>query len=280
LPDNVYLLDSTIVTLTLNVFKRAIYRTRKWWVKAHTLLNGKTFIPECVYITVAKKHDVTAVLEVSKNLVCGSIIVMDRWYVDYDLWFHLDKKGLFRVTRTKTTTQYSPVLLPKVIEIKLKEGTVIYDSLVVLTSAAWTKAYPQPLRVIRFHHKEQNKVYEYITNLLDVPAETIVLLYKHRRQVELFFKRIKQNLEIKSYLWTSESAVKTQIRIALIYYLIVSIIARQANLPRTHMLTITRTIRELCMQRKPLMMILPIVTNTEPVPKSTSPDSDKIWLFG
>jgi len=252
-----YHLDSTTISLCLSLFNRAKFRTTKWWIKLHTLLCSDTIIPEYIHITEAKLHDTKWAYKVLDHLPTQSIVGMDRWYVDYKLWWHLDKNWKFFVTRTKTTTKYivTHQLLAK--EISTEEGTILSDCEVLLTEKKAKKDYPHKLRIVRFHHTEQDKTYEYITNIFHLSVELIVAIYKDRRTIELFFKWIKQHLHIKSFYWTSENAVKCQIWTAMIYYIILLIIVHQNKLTKEVVLTLHRSISSLLFTNVSLHFLIP-----------------------
>ena len=113
------------------------------------------------------------------------------------------------------------------------------------------------MRVVTFFDEEKKKEYEFITNNLEIPPETIAEIYKHRWQIELFFKWIKQHLKVKSFLGTSKNAVMTQIWIAMIYYLILSYI-KYSNKIDSSLLILSRIISEVFMDRVHLLHILHI----------------------
>ena len=221
------LIDSTIISVCLSMFDWAKYRTAKGGIKIHTCWDDTLMIPDVVNITNAKLHDSKGLdkLVFSK----GTIIVEDRAYFDFTLMLsRIRAKNIF-VTRIKKNTLFEVIA-----ETDLPEKTsdnILKDEIIILTSNAAKKCGldKEKLRLVHVYKEDENKVIEIITNQLDWKAETIADLYKKRWDIELFFKAIKQNLQIKSFLGTSENAVKSQIYIALICYLLLELLRRTAT---------------------------------------------------
>ncbi len=156
----------------------------------------------------------------------GTIIVEDRAYFDFLLMLQRVKAENVFVTRIKTNTVFE-----KIKELALPTDTdqdILKDEIIVLSSnkAVKTGISDVHLRLVHVYKADENKVIEIITNQLDWTARTIADLYKKRWDIELFFKAIKQNLQIKTFVGTSENAVKSQIYVALITYLLLQLIAR------------------------------------------------------
>jgi len=218
---SVYALDSTTIDLCLSMFPWARFRKHKGAVKMHTLLNLRGSIPEFILISDGKMHDVN----VLDYLVPapGAYYLMDRGYLDFQRLYEIKSCQAFFVTRAKDnftfTRRYSrPVD---------RTTGVICDQTVMLKSFYPLKAYPEPLRRIRFYDREENSRLVFLTNDFTLPALTITKLYKARWTIELFFKWIKQHLRIKAFLGTTSNAVKTQIWIAISTYLLVAILKKR-----------------------------------------------------
>lgn len=208
-----YALDSTFIELCLSVFPWARFRQTKGAVKLHTLLDLNGSLPAFVDITDGKTHDVTAARRMS--LPQGSMVTMDRAYIDYQWLKTLTTKGIRFVTRMKSNAAYRVVERRKV-----DRHTGLHsDQTIHLTGPTTQKKYDEALRRVSFRDPETGKFLVFLTNDFDLPAETIAAIYKARWEIELFFKTIKQNLKIKTFLGTSKNAVMTQIWIALIAYL-------------------------------------------------------------
>jgi len=150
----------------------------------------------------------------------GSYYVMDRGYIDYKRLYRIHKAGAYFVTRAKVDTSFKRLYSRKVD----KKAGLRCDQTIRFRRRESIKDYPDTLRRIKYFDAQTNQYYVFITNNFKVDALTIAILYKHRWQVELFFKWIKQYLKIKTFWGHSENAVKTQICIALCAYLIVAII--------------------------------------------------------
>ena len=236
-----YSLDSTTISLGLKLCEWAKFRRTKSGIKVHTLLNHTGYIPEFISITPAKQHD-TCVIQTKffRNLKPGSILVMDRAYVDFRWLNELTQRSIVFITRAKSNMNF------KVIErkSKLKNKGILKDNVIRLKGFYKSKDYPSNIRLIKYKDKESGKVYQYITNDFKLAAKTIAECYKERWQIELFFKWIKQNLKIKKFIGNSEKAIHHQIWAALIYYLIISFI-KFKNKWDYSLLHISRVIKEL-----------------------------------
>jgi hypothetical protein len=208
--DPLRIIDATVISLCLKRCNWAKYRKAKGAVKVHLNLDGDNCIPYDAYITNGKVHDVKEM----KNLTgeTGVIYAMDRGYVDYNSLYYIELQGSIFVTRMKRNGAFKRIHNNP----HKEEGSVLSDVLIELTGAGTKKAYPKPLRKIKYKDKETRKVYEFLTNDMGRDAQEIAAIYKERWEVELFFKWIKQHLKIKSFWGTSINAVYSQIWVALI----------------------------------------------------------------
>ncbi len=238
-------MDSSLISLALSLFDRAKYRTTKWWVRIHVWLDVAECLPRFCVITDGKKWDNKIAKQiVSENrLYKWEMIIFDRYYVDFRLRKMIQDKEAFFVTRTKTNTNYVATEY-----FEKKWIGITYDARVELYWIDAQKKYPWELRVVRYYHKEDDREYEYITNNFDLDAEQIANIYKHRWSIETFFRWIKQNLKIKSFFGTSENAVKNQIRVAMIYYLLLRYLIESVKLWAKQALKLMRLISEKCLQ--------------------------------
>jgi hypothetical protein len=233
LTNTVYALDSTTIDLCLSVFPWAHFRTTKSAVKMHALLDLRGNIPSFIHISDGKPHDVNALdLLVPEP---GAIYVMDRGYVDFARLHRLHQAGAFFVTRAKANMDARRVYSAP----SDRENGIICDQTIALEGVQTSRHYPEHLRRIRFKDPETGKTLVFLTNQRTLPASTICALYKSRRaesaplvrrQVELFFKWIKQHLRNKTFFGTSENAVKTQIWIAVSVYVLVAIVKKRLDL--------------------------------------------------
>ena len=224
LANTVYALDATIIDLCLSVFPWARYRRRDAAVKLHTQLDLRGVIPTVVHITEGKRADVTFLDDLI--LESGAIYIMDRGYLDFARLHRFTEGAAFFVTRTKKGIQFRRrTSHPVDFATGLQS-----DHTVGLATAESRRAYPSPLRRVRYIDPETEKRFTFLTNHFTVPALTISQLYKSRWQVELFFRWIKQHLRIKAFYGTSENAVKTQIWTALSVYVLVAIVKKRLAL--------------------------------------------------
>lgn len=247
-------LDSTTIDLCLSSFPWARYKNRKGAIKIHCMYDNKGCLPEFAVITDGKTHDVTAVKEnalMLQSLMPDSIISFDKAYIDYELLNTLDQRGVYFVTRIKTNLVYR--LLGRHKEIK--HNNIIDDDIIALDSARGKKLYHGKLRLVKYIDPISGKIYEFMTNNMNLAAKTIADIYKSRWDIELFFKWIKQNLKIKTFLGTSKNAVLSQVWVAMIYLLILSYIKHQTKFNRT-ITTLHRIIRDTLMERQNLIDIL------------------------
>ena len=201
-------LDSSTISLCLSLFPWAKYRRAKGGVKLHVLLDHDDYLPQYIYLSEAKQHDVKAARLL--NLLAGSIVVMDRGYTDYQLFSEWCEAGVFFVTRLKENADFT------VIEKRacLLSRNITSDELIRL------KGMPQVLRRISFWDEAHQRTLVFLTNHLEFAATTIAAIYKERWEIELFFKSLKQNLKVKSFIGTSENALRVQIWTALIAMLL------------------------------------------------------------
>ncbi|CAN5388156.1 IS4 family transposase [soil metagenome] len=220
----VRVIDSTTVSLCLPLFDWARFRTAKGGVKIHTCLDSETMLPDVVNITEAKVHDSKGLAQqVFKK---GDIIVEDRAYYEFALMKARIEAGNDFVTRIKDNACYEVVAIRPLPE-DAPEG-VIADVEIHLTGAKAVESgmAGYALRMVTVYDAEKGKTLELITNNFDWKAETVGALYRHRWSVEVFFKTLKQNLQVKTFTGTSPNAVKSQIYIALICYLLLELLRR------------------------------------------------------
>jgi IS4 transposase len=163
-------------------------------------------------------------MNIEKKLNKWDFVIYDRGYLDYKWYQTLNNKWIFFVTRSRKNMDYI-VTESKNIGI----NWVLEDQIVEIFNPQWKVTYHWKLRLIHYVSQDDGQEYRFLTNNFEINPKLIALLYKKRRQIETFFKFIKQTLQIKSFLWTSENAVKNQLRIAMIYYLILCYIKFKTN---------------------------------------------------
>jgi hypothetical protein len=215
--NDVFALDSTTISLSINLFTWAEGKYSRGAVKVHTLLNLRGSIPEFILVTDGKYHD-SNVLDVIVPQP-GAIYLMDKAYVDFEALHRIQKEDAFFVTRAKSPLKY------KVMEqnFNIDQTTGLRsDRTITLTVAKSKRLYPEHLRLIEYYDTEKDLLLVFLSNNFEVSALEIARLYKNRWQIEVFFKWIKQNLVIKKLWGHSPNAVKIHIWTAICAYLIVA----------------------------------------------------------
>ena len=245
-----YTIDASIIDLCLSVFPWAKFRKTKGAIKMHCLYDHSGALPTFLTITDGKKHDVRVVKDNTVPLLPDSIISIDKAYIDYTWLNSLDEQGVWFVTRAKTNIDYVVVG-----QHPVSGKGVLSDERAFLQGPLTKTKYSKELRLIRYYDEEREKSLTFLTNNFKLAATTIAQIYKSRWQIELFFKWIKQNLKIKSFLGTSKNAVLTQIWVAMCYYLLLTYIKYQTKYGFS-LLQLSRVIREMLFERKTLIDIL------------------------
>ena len=245
------ILDVTVIDLCLSVFPWAKFRKRKGALKMHTLLDLRGTIPSFLVVTDAKQHDVKVAKNIFLPLSLDSILVVDKAYIDFGWLYGLKQQGVYFVTRAKKNLQYQVIGQH---QVNTRQG-VIKDEEIVLIGFYTQQGYPEKLRLVTYYDKEHKKTYQFLTNQFTLSAYTISQIYKARWEIELFFKWIKQNLKIKTFLGTTKNAVLTQIWTAMIYYLLLAYIKYQTKYKHS-LLYLTRVIKECLFKRADIIDLL------------------------
>ncbi len=244
-----YSLDASIIDLCLSVFPWAEFRTTKAAVKLHVGLNHSGHLPEFFAVTEGNQHEVN--IGKLMNFPKGSIVTFDKGYNDYEWYNQLNKKGIFFVTRQKSNAVYRVISRQPVIKSK----GLTSDQIIEFTGPITAKKCPIQLRRIGYRDPETSKHYVFLTNNFKLAAKTIAQIYKARWDIELFFKWIKQNLKIKSFVGTSKNAVMTQIWIALCVYLLLAYIKFQSKIRKSAQ-QILRLLQMNLFEKRDLMALL------------------------
>jgi hypothetical protein len=223
--------DSTTISLCLSLFNWAKFRTAKGGIKIHTCWDDALMLPDIINITEAKVNDIKGLAH--RIFPGDTIIVEDRGYFDFRLMLARIEAGNYFVTRLKDNTLYESI-----IELELpedKDQHILKDEFIRLCGkrAQETGMLNVTLRRVVVYDEKNERTLEIITNNLEWSAATVGQLYKKRWDIELFFKALKQNLQVKTFVGTSENAVKSQIYIALICYLLLELI-RKSIAKTTH----------------------------------------------
>lgn len=218
--------DSTTLRLVANCLDWAKHRRRKAAAKMHLRLDLQSFLPSFVLVKSASTNDLVQSYEVCAGVRAGEIVVFDKAYVGYEHLFSLNERGVFFVTRVKENTSY------KVVGQHSKpKGKVVRDVCIRLTDPKTSRKYPGLLRLVEAQVEVDGKlkVMEFLTNNMEWAASSICELYKSRWGIEVFFKEIKQTLQLSDFLGYSENAIRWQIWTALLVYVLLRFIAYQGS---------------------------------------------------
>ncbi len=207
-----YSMDATIISLCLSIFPWATFRKNKAGVKLNTVLDHNGHIPAFISISQASTHDSKMIQ--CLNLAKGSIVTFDKGFCDYTWFKHLDDKGIYLVTRMKNNAVYKLIK-----RNAINKGTGITSDHIIQHK---TKIGCLQLRRIGYRDPATGKHYIFLSNNFKLSAKTIADIYQQRWQIELFFKELKQNLRIKSFVGRSQNAVLIQIYTALTVYLLLA----------------------------------------------------------
>jgi transposase len=222
-----YVLDSTSIDLCLSVFNWARYKSKLGAVKVHTQMDLRGSIPTFFHITDGKVNDMNFLDLIDYEV--GAYYIMDRGYIDYARLYKINQAGAFFITRAVRNTVLERIYSNAVD----RSNGLRCDQIIRLTSKQGRGRYPTKLRRIKYYDKETKHYYVFLTNNFNISAQTVADLYRHRWQIELFFKWIKQHLKIKTFWGQSENAVKTQICIAICTYVIVAILKKKLHMERS-----------------------------------------------
>lgn len=220
----VYAVDSSTIRLVVNSIDWARHRRKKAAAKLHLRLNLQCFLPTFAIVDTAAHNDNKRARELCAGLDAGEIAVFDKAYVDFDHLHDLTKRGVFWVSRAKSNMTYR---VRKRLS-KKPSGKILRDDLIVLTGPATGEKYPhKALRLVRaiVEIDGQEREMEFLTNNLDWAASSIADLYKSRWQIEVFFKEIKQTLQLCDFLGHNKNAVLWQVWTALILYVLLRFLA-------------------------------------------------------
>jgi hypothetical protein len=254
--NKVYAIDASVIDLCLSVFPWAKFKTTKAGVKLHLTYDIQCNIPYFVVLTEANVHEINTLtfIEFEKD----SFYILDRGYLDFEKLYLINKSGAFFVTRSKTNTKFRRI---KSFD-KNKEDGILADQEIVLSSTKGKKDYPEKLRRIKFRDPETKKVLTFLTNNFELPAKDIARLYKARWQIELFFKWIKQHLKVKKFYGTSENAVRIQIWVAIISFLLLTIAKKSLNSKKS-IYNLLQIVNVLILEKKPIFQVFSEVREPE-----------------
>ena len=218
---DVFILDSTTISVSIILMDWAHGKYSKGAVKMHTLLNLRGNIPTFIHITDGKYHDVNALDET--EVVPSAIYVMDKAYIDFERLYRMKQSNAFFVVRAKRNLKFKAVASRKIDKSK----GLRCDQSIKLIVPKSRKQYPEKIRRVKYYDSEKDITLVFLSNEFDMDALEIATVYKSRWQIEIFFKWIKQNLQVKTLWGHSENAVKIQLWIAISTYLIVAYLKHQ-----------------------------------------------------
>ena len=249
--DNVlYALDSTTISTSIKLAAWALGKYSKGAVKMHTLLDLRGSIPASIHITDGRWHD-------SNELDCLipeplAFYMMDKAYVDFEALYRFHKAGAYWVSRPKDNMKYE--ITDHRSDFDTSTG-IRGDFTIRLTTSKSKRLYPEPIRAICYHDEETGNDIVFITNNFEISALEVANLYRHRWDIEVFFKWVKQNIVVKTLWGYSENAVRTHLWVAIIAYLLVAKIKADNNSPYS-ITEVATLIRVSILERKSLRELI------------------------
>lgn len=215
-------LDASVIDLSLSLYDWAHFRRAKGAVKLHLLLDHDGYLPQFAVLTDGKTHE----LNVARNLAFepGAVVVFDRAYIDYEWFAELGRRGVYFVTRMKRNADY------EVVESRPtpQRGGILADEVICFPGCAAESPEYFFRRIVK-QQPDDDEPLVFLTNHPDFGSTTVAAIYKDRWQVELFFKALKQNLHIKTFVGVSANAVRTQLFTALIAILVLKYLKLRAR---------------------------------------------------
>lgn len=217
----IYAIDSTTIQLVANCIDWAKHRRRKAALKCHMRLNLQTFLPKFAIVKGASTQDAIVAYQLCLNLKSGEIAVFDKAYVDFEHLYNLEERGVFWITRAKKNMRYRIVK-----QHNKPRGSILNDLLIEFEKPKTREAYPRILRLVTANVDINGviKTMTFITNNTTWAPSSICDLYKSRWGIEVFFKQIKQTLQLGDFLGHSKNAILWQAWIALLAYVLIRFI--------------------------------------------------------
>ncbi len=247
-----YVIDSSVIELCLSIFPWAKLKTVRAAIKLNLQMDLQGNIPTFFTLTNAKSNDVNFLNDIV--IEQDAYYILDRGYWSAEKLFKINTRKAFFVIRGKGKVELKRMYSNSLTKDDKEKG-LRCDQVVKLTGYYPSRKYPEKLRRIKYYDKETDKRLVFLTNDFSIAPLTIAELYKHRWQIELFFKWIKQHLKIKSFWGYSENAVKTQICIAICSYLLVAIAKKRLRIDK-NLYEILQILQVTILTRKPLIKLL------------------------
>lgn len=267
LKTKLFSLDASLIDVSMKIFPHAQYNRMKSAYKLHIGLDHDGLIPAFANITMGKVGDTQQANLM--NFPKGSVLIFDRGYSSYQWHKHLTQQGIFYVTRLRSNAKYKVVQRNPID----KTTDIRSDQIIEYTSNRAQSYQLSKVRRVGFYDKQTRKHYYFLTNNLTWSAQTVAQIYKKRWEVELFFKWIKQNLKIKSFLGNSDNAVMTQVMAALCVYLILAFLKFQSKIEQS-LQKILRLIQVNLFQKRELIELF------KPPPKVEKSNERQVLLWG
>lgn len=215
-------LDATVIALCVSAFDWAQFRRTKGAVKLHLLLDHDGHLPSFAVVTEGKQHEVQVARQL--HFAPGTILAIDRGYTDYEWFARLSEENVYFVTRLKDNADYAVV---EEREIPQRKG-VRRDQVIFFYKLA-RAGVDCFFRRVEYYDEKTDAMLVFLTNHLSLAAATVAAVYKERWAIELFFKALKQNLRVKTFIGTSENALQIQIWTALIALLLIKYLQLRAT---------------------------------------------------
>ncbi|MFY0655079.1 MAG: IS4 family transposase [Cyclobacteriaceae bacterium] len=223
-----FIADSSTITLFQQILKAPSMGKangkRKGGIKVHTLMSAEENVAIKIDFTSARANDMTFLQKI--HLSKGSFIVFDKGYVDYAQYQRMSDEGVFFVTRQRKRADYDQTYNCSLKSNSIQSG-VLKDEHIILGTRTHAKKIRLKSRMVTFADKEKGRIFQFLTNNFDLEPEEIADLYKQRWQIEILFKRVKQNFPLKYFLGDNINAIKIQIWCAFIADLLIRIIQAQ-----------------------------------------------------
>lgn len=260
---NIHLVDATTIQLVANCMDWAKHRRQKAGIKCHCRLNLQSYLPSFVLIDTAAQHENTRAREVCADLKAGEIAVMDKGFMDLNHLYALEQRGVSWVTRGKETLAYKVQR-----QNSQPAGKIIKDEVIELFYFNSKRDFPVPMRrveaLVEVDGKEVSMVF--LTNNFQWQPQSVADLYRCRWQIELFFKSLKQNLQVADFLGYSVNAVRWQIWTALLVLLIMRFLAWKSKWA-SHFGRIFTLLRAAAWRRLDLISLLELYGTAGPKPR-------------
>jgi len=249
---NIHLVDATTIQLVANCMGWAQHRRAKAGIKCHCRLNLQSYLPSFVLIDTAAEHENTRAIEVCAGLKAGEIAVMDKGYIDFGHMYGLHQRGVFWVIRAKDSMKYEVVR-----EHSKPNGKILKDEVIRFHYYNAQRSYPTELRRVQALVEVDGKemILTFLTNNFEWQPQSVADLYRCRWQIELFFKSLKQDLQVADFIGYSANAIRWQIWMALLVHLLLSFLAWKSQWA-SHFGRVFTLLRAAAWRRLDLMSLL------------------------